>query len=104
MKYKIVHDIKIGESSESLNDVFKITQSDLYQMFTYSDLYGADGSILVFPGGKNELSKRYNFKKDGTPLWILMLNLEFSKDEWEMELVSNVGSMFDEIIVSCFSS
>ena len=100
MKYKLMSDIKFEGNSESLDDLFKITQSDLYQMFTYSNLYKADGSVLVFPGDNMKLSKRYNFLKDETPLWIFMLRLDFSDDGWENKLSKDVRSKFQEIIAS----
>ena len=97
-KYKIIQDIIIEESSEnSDDDVFNITSSDLYQVFTYSDLYRADGTILVFPGGKNQLSGPYNFKKDGLQFWVCMLRLDFNEDEWEKDLAKEFREVFNKV-------
>ena len=97
-KYKIIQDIKIEEGSEDPDDdVFKIAQSDLYQMFTYSDLYKANGTILVFPGGKTQISEPYNFKKDGLLLWVCMLRLDFNKDTWEKDLAEEFRKVFNEV-------
>jgi 5-methylcytosine-specific restriction endonuclease McrBC regulatory subunit McrC len=90
-------DTRIDEKPERLDDVFKITQSDLYQMFTYSNLYKADGTVLVFPGGENKLDGPYNFKKDGFLFWVLMLRLDFNKDTWEKELIEDLRSKFNEL-------
>lgn len=97
MKYKLMRDTRIDEKPERLDDVFKITQSDLYQMFTYSNLYKADGTVLVFPGGENKLDGPYNFKKDGFLFWVLMLRLDFNKDTWEKELIEDLRSKFNEL-------
>lgn len=104
MKYKIMRDIEIEETSEdSDDDIFRITQSDLYQMFTYSNLYEADGTILVFPGNKNQIGGPYNFKKDGAMLWVCMLRLDFSKDTWEKDLAEEFREkVFNEIARTIF--
>ena len=98
MKYKIMQDITIEESSEnSDDDVFMITSHDLYQTFTYSELYKPDGTVLVFPGGKNQLRGAYNFKEDGLLLWICLLRLDFNKDTWERELAKEFREVFNKI-------
>ena len=97
MKYKIMQDITIEESSENSDDVFRITSHDLYQTFTYSELYKPDGTLLVFPGGKNQLRGPYNFKKEGLLLWICMLRLDFNKDTWERELAKEFREVFNKI-------
>jgi 5-methylcytosine-specific restriction endonuclease McrBC regulatory subunit McrC len=97
-KYKIMQDLTIEESSENSDeDVYSITSHDLYQAFTYSELYKPNGTILVFPGKKNQLSQPYNFKKDGLLLWFCMLRLDFNKDVWEKELAEEFRGIFNKI-------
>ena len=103
-KYKLMDDIKIDEGRKDLDNVFKITQSDLYQMFTYSKLYLTDGIILVFPGNKQQLPGNkqqlagpYNFDKDGPILWIFMLPLDFTDDDWEKKLAEEFRKEFKKI-------
>jgi 5-methylcytosine-specific restriction endonuclease McrBC regulatory subunit McrC len=97
-KYKIMQDLTIEESSENSDeDVFSITSADLYQTFTYSELYKPNGTILVFPGKKNQLSEPYNFKKDGLTLWFCMLRLDFNKDVWEKEMAEEFRGIFNKI-------
>ena len=101
MKYKIMKYTGIEEMEEgSDDDVFRITPSDLYQMFVYSDLHSADHTLLLFPGSENKISGPYKFKRDGPLLWICMLNLDLKENEWEKDLVKEFREIFNKIKVS----
>ncbi|WP_048059390.1 McrC family protein [Picrophilus oshimae] len=99
MKYKLLQKADIEEYiNDHIEDVYSVSQLDLYQMFTYSDLYGTDGTILVFPGRVGAISNPYMFKENGRILWICIIPLDFTGDSWEERLVECVKGFFDKII------
>ena len=50
-KYKILKVPDVDEDEDmTIDDITKISSGDLYQMFTYSELYRSSGTIMVFPG------------------------------------------------------
>lgn len=94
----ISNSVKIENSPESSeDDIYGISSSDLYQMFTYSDLYDSDDTILIFPGSKNDISDPYKFKETGHKLWICMLHLDFNNDGWEKTLAVKFQTFFNRI-------
>lgn len=98
LKYKLMNSVKIENSPESSeDDIYGISSSDLYQMFTYSDLYDSDDTILIFPGSKNDISDPYKFKETGHKLWICMLHLDFNNDGWEKTLAVKFQTFFNRI-------
>ncbi|MEM3192581.1 MAG: hypothetical protein QW292_10960 [Candidatus Parvarchaeota archaeon] len=98
MKYKILEEPKIEEDTDDSEDnVFSIGPSDLYQMFTYSELYESDDNIFIFPGPENKCLGPYQFKRNGRRLWIYMLNIDLNKDEWEMEQAEHFKKFFEKL-------
>jgi len=101
-KYKILKEPEITEDlDEGTDDIRKISAGDLYQMFTYSEIYGSDGTILVFPGSESKLSEPYRFrekvKEKDRFLWVYMINLDLSGAEWEIKLANRFGEDFTKI-------
>jgi len=97
-KYKILKKPEISEDlDEGTDDIRKISAGDLYQMFTYSEIYNSKGIILVFPGSESKLSEPYRFREEGRFLWVYMINLDLSGAEWEIELANKLGEDFSKI-------
>jgi 5-methylcytosine-specific restriction enzyme subunit McrC len=97
-KYKILKKPEITEDEDNRTDeIKKISANDLYQMFTYSEIYDSKGIILVFPGSESKLSEPYRFKENGRFLWVYMVNLDLSGAEWEIELANKFGEDFSKI-------
>jgi len=97
-KYKILKKPEITEDlDEGTDDIRKISAGDLYQMFTYSEIYNSKGIILVFPGSESKLSEPYRFREEGRFLWVYMINLDLSGAEWEIELANRFGEDFSKI-------
>ena len=75
-----------------------ISSGDLYQMFTYSEMYKSNGTILVFPGKETKLSDPYRFTKDGRFLRVCMINMDLSHDDWEDKLRDQFREEFKKIM------
>ena len=98
-KYKILKVPDVDEDEDmTVDDVTKISSGDLYQMFTYSELYRSSGTIMVFPGSENRISESYHFTKDGRPLWVYMLHLDLNNEKWEEKLVREFRDHFRKIV------
>ncbi|MGC9193629.1 MAG: McrC family protein [Thermoplasmata archaeon] len=99
-KYKILDGIKIEDDSEK-DDIFKISESDIYQAFTYSEVYNPEYTILVYPRNplKESEYKKYRFKKDGKFLIIFLFRLDFSVN-WEENMSKDLKNFFDKLFNS----
>ena len=97
-KYKIlgVPDID-GNDDNNVDEISRISSGDLYQMFSYSELYKSRGTVLVFPGTENRVSDPYRFRKDGRLLWVYMLHLDLNEEGWEDKLAREFKDDFREI-------
>lgn len=96
MKYKIINEVRI-DTNESNDEIFNITESDLYQMFTYSELYKPKCTILLFPGPVTETVEQLAFTQNGESLLIWRINLDLMDDNWENKLVEGFKGLFDSI-------
>ncbi len=98
-KYKKLDEPQIDRPKDRYDKVHSIAQSDLYQMYTYSQIYNSQDTILVFPGFDSKLSKPYSFtKNDNKKLWIYMFKLNLNGDNWESNLVHRFKEDFQKII------
>ena len=99
-KYKNLNDPQIDRMKVRIDEANSIAPSDLYQMYTYSQVYNAKHTVLVFPGCDCKLSGPYIFtlKDKEKKLWIYMLKLDLHCDNWEGDLVDNFKTHFTEII------
>lgn len=83
-----------------------IAPGDLYQMYTYSQIYDSKAIILVFPGSESKLSHAYRFTaNDNKKLWVYMIKMDLNCDKrevkcgkWERELIDSFKNAFMEII------
>jgi len=66
-------------------------------MFTYSEIYKSNGTILVFPGKETKLSEPFRFTKGSRSLWVCMINLDLSCDGWEQKLAKQFREEFKKI-------
>jgi len=102
-KYKIINNLKINENENTSNeDIYEISNNDLYQMFTYSELYKSNAAVLVFPGKRNSestLSDKYTFKKNGSSLFIYRINMDLDKNQWENDNANDLKN-YIRIILS----
>ncbi len=104
-KYKILKAPDIVEDDGTTSDkITRISSWDLYQMFAYSELYKSRGTILVFPGSRNKISKPYRFTKDGRLLWIYMLHLDLNSEGWEEKLAVEFRDHFGKILAEADQS
>jgi len=98
-KYKQIGSSKDIAEEESLsegND--RISMSDLYQMFTYSEIYHTD-VLMVFPYlGRKNMEESYSFLREGKRLWIAWLNLDLEPSDWEENLISSIKEDVDKIL------
>jgi 5-methylcytosine-specific restriction enzyme subunit McrC len=97
-KYKILRVPDIYENDDSnADEISRISSGDLYQIFAYSELYNALGTVLVFPGTENRVSEPYRFRKDGRLLWVYMLHLDLNEEGWEDKLAKEFKEHFRKI-------
>lgn len=98
-KYKLIEDSKaISAEDSDVEGNHRINMSDLYQMFTYSEIYGTD-VLLVFPNrGRKVVEGPYRFLSDSKQLWIAWLNLDFESTDWEKISISSMKEDFDKIL------
>ena len=99
-KYKKLNDPRIDRIKVKTDKAHSIASSDLYQMYTYSQVYNAKHTVLVFPGYESRLSDSYVFtlKDKEKKLWIYMLKLNFNSGKWEGDLVDEFKKNFMKII------
>ena len=97
-KYKILNVPDIDENdNDNADEIGRISPCDLYQMFTYSELYKSSATVLVFPGAKNCISDPYQFRNNGGVLWVYMLHLDLNIEDWEDKLASEFRAHFVKI-------
>jgi len=97
-KYKILNSLEITvRDDHEPDEISMIGPGDLYQMFTYSEIYKSNGTILVFPGKETKLSEPFRFTKGSRSLWVCMINLDLSCDGWEQKLAKQFREEFKKI-------
>ncbi len=97
-KYKNLTDPEIIEAEDNdMEEVSQVDSRDLYQMFTYSEIYNSKGTVLVFPGPCNKLSKPYRFTKHSGLLWVCMIHMDLNKDGWEGKLADDFRNFFETV-------
>lgn len=98
-KYKILKVPEIDDTEDSnAEEITRISSGDLYQMFTYSELYNSRATVLVFPGAENRMSDPYCFRKVGRLLWVYMLHFDLNIEGWEEKLASEFKNHFEKIL------
>ena len=98
-KYKILNSLEITvRDDHEPDEISVISSGDLYQMFTYSEIYKSNGTILVFPGKETKLSDPYRFTKGGRFLRVCMINMDLSHDDWEDKLRDQFREEFKKIM------
>lgn len=93
-KYKIINrkndmDEKLLENNdedENLTDNKSISNTDLYQIFTYSQIYGSENNILIYPSAnKTSFSRPYYFlnNSNSKKFYYGFINLNFADNKGE---------------------
>ena len=95
VKYKEVDKLEISTDEKK-----KVNERDLYQAFTYSELYGTD-TILCYPYMKADhvqIRGPFTFRKHGNKkIWLMGVKLDFV-DNWENRTIEEFKMEFSKIL------
>jgi len=101
-KYKIIKDRKIesNEEDENFIDDKSISNTDLYQIFTYSQIYSSEDNILIYPStDETFLRGPYYFlnSSKNKKFYYGFINLNFINDNWEKTMIEKLTKFFKKI-------
>ena len=95
IKYKEIKDLEISTIEEK-----NICEEDLYQMFAYSELYGAD-TILCYPymkGDPVQIRGPFLFRENSNKkIWLMGVKLDFAHN-WENATIKGFKNGLNKIL------
>lgn len=109
-KYKVINKknskneeyMENNEEDENLDDEKSISNSDLYQIFTYSQIYGSKINILLYPSKDETFFKGpyyFLYKFKDIRFYYGFINLNFTKENWENNMIYDLRNFLQKIII-----